>query len=219
MEKKTAKSFYGAACLLASFIAWTLLLHFVDVRAIGPRNSVVGFATLNALVRDIVGVNFSLYTITDWLGLVPIITALGFAVLGLIQWIKRKSLWRVESDILALGVFYITVMAVYIFFELFVINRRPVLIDGYLEASYPSSTTVLVLCVMPTAAKQLHSRIQNRTVGRWITLAIFAFVVFMVAGRVLSGVHWITDIIGGILLSLGLVYLYDGVCKSGRFCK
>ena len=217
--KKKNTSLCRAACLLASFTVWTLLLHYVDVRAIGPRNSMVGFATLNALVRDIVGVNFSLYTITDWLGLVPIITALGFAVLGLIQWIKRKSLWRVESDILALGVFYIAVMALYIFFELFVINRRPVLIDGYLEASYPSSTTVLVLCVMPTAAKQLHSRIQNRTVGRWIALAIFAFVVFMVAGRVLSGVHWITDIICGILLSLGLVYLYDGVCKSGRFCK
>jgi undecaprenyl-diphosphatase len=30
----------------------------------------------------------------------------------------------------------------------------------------------------------------------------------MVVGRMLSGVHWASDIIGGILLSLGLIMLY-----------
>jgi undecaprenyl-diphosphatase len=31
----------------------------------------------------------------------------------------------------------------------------------------------------------------------------------MVAARLASGVHWLTDIIGGILLSAGLVMIYD----------
>lgn len=154
------------------------------------------------------GVNLLLYTVTDWLGLVPIAVAFGFAVIGLVQWIKRKSLLKVDGSLLVLGGFYIVVMAAYIFFEAVVINYRPVLIDGYLEASYPSSTTMLVLCVMPTAMLQLRTRIKNRVLRRCVLIAIAAFTAFMVIGRLLSGVHWLTDIIAGALLSTGLVMIY-----------
>ena len=141
MEKKNSRLFWVGVGLLAAFVLWTVLVCFVDVRAIGPRQSSVGFATLNGYIHNLTGVNMSLYVITDWLGLVPIGVAFGFAVLGLVQWIKRKSLLKVDRSILALGGFYIVVMAVYILFEIVVINYRPTLIDGYLEASYPSSTT------------------------------------------------------------------------------
>ena len=152
-----------------------------------------------------------LYTVTDWLGLVPILFALGFAMLGLSQWIKRKNIRKVDWSILVLGVFYAAVMAIYVFFEKYVINYRPVLIEGVLEASYPSSTTMLVLCVMPTAVMQLRSRIRNPILRRIISAVISGFVVFMVAGRLISGVHWVTDILGGMLLSAGLVWLYHAV--------
>lgn len=202
-----------AIALLAAFAVWTALVSFVDLRAIGPEGSSVGFATLNGFVHELTGVNWFLYTLTDWLGLVPIAVALGLAFLGLVQLIKRKSMWRVDLSILALGVFYIVVIAVYIFFEIMVINYRPTLIDGYLEASYPSSTTMLVMCVMPTAAMQMRSRIKNRVIRRGIIIAIIAFVIFMVVGRLISGVHWITDIVGGALLSGGLVMLYGSLAE------
>jgi undecaprenyl-diphosphatase len=99
-------------------------------------------------------------------------------------------------------------MAAYILFEYLVINYRPVLISGILEASYPSSTTLLVLTVMPTAMLQLKERIQNRAFRNCVLVLIAAFTAFMVIGRLLSGVHWLTDILGGILLSAGLVGLY-----------
>jgi undecaprenyl-diphosphatase len=153
-----------------------------------------------------------LYVITDWLGLVPIGVALGFAILGLVQWIKRKSLFKVDRSILALGGFYIVVMSVYILFEMVVINYRPTLIDGYLEVSYPSSTTMLVMCVMPTAMMQLRARIKNDVLRRCVMVTIAVFTAFMVIGRIVSGVHWITDIIGGAILSTGLVMLYYLVC-------
>jgi undecaprenyl-diphosphatase len=191
-----------------AFVLWTVLVRFVDVRAIGPELSSVGFAALNGFVHELTGVNWLLYTATDWLGLVPIAVALGFAVLGLVQLINRKSLRKVDHSILALGAFYIVVMAVYTFFEIVVINYRPTLIDGYLEASYPSSTTMLVMCVMPTAAMQLNVRIKNTVLRRCAIIAIVAFTAFMVIGRLISGVHWITDIIGGALLSAGLVMIY-----------
>lgn len=211
MKKENKKNLWIAICLLASFILWTVLLAFVDVRAIGPRKSSVGFGAMNQFVHKLTGVHMTLYHITDWLGLVPVALILGFALLGLVQWIKRKRLGRVDYSIFVLGGFYVVVMVAYLLFETVVINYRPVLINGYLEVSYPSSTTMLVMCVMPTAMMQLRSRIRNKTLKWGVSLTIAAFTAFMVIGRLLSGVHWFSDIVGGALLSSGLVMLY-------RFC-
>ena len=106
------------------------------------------------------------------------------------------------------------VLAAYLFFEIVVINYRPTLIDGYLEASYPSSTTMLGMCVMPTAMMQLRTRIKNRVFRRCVMVLIAVFMAFMVIGRLISGVHWFTDIVGGALLSAGLVMIYYSVSKK-----
>ena len=211
MKKETKKNFGITVILLGAFALWSAAVRLVDVQPIGPQGSAVGFATINGWVHSLAGVHMSLYTVTDWLGLVPIGVAMGFALLGLIQWIKRKHLRQVDYSIIVLGGFYLLVMAAYVLFEVVVINYRPVLINGYLEASYPSSTTMLVLCVMPTTLMQLNARIKNQTLKRWVGFGITAFILFMVIGRLLSGVHWFTDIIGGALLSAGLVMLYHSV--------
>ena len=207
MKRKTLT----AVGFLTAFVLWTLAVKTVDVQTIGPCASAVGFAAVNGWFHSLTGVHMTLYTITDWLGLVPVAFGFGFAILGLVQWIRRKSICRVDRSILVLGIFYIVTLAAYLFFEDFVINYRPVLIQGFLEASYPSSTTLLVLCVMPTTQLQLRSRIQNPILRRITRAAITVFIVFMVVGRLLSGVHWLTDILGGILLGLGLVTLYDAM--------
>ena len=211
MKEETKKNFGIAAILLGAFVVWTAAVQLVDVQPIGPQGSTVGFATVNSWVHNLTGVHMSLYTVTDWLGLVPFSVAMGFALLGLIQWIKRKHLRQVDYSIIVLGGFYLLVMAAYVLFEVFVINYRPVLINGCLEASYPSSTTMLVLCVMPTTLMQLNARIKNQTLKRWVGFGITAFILFMVIGRLLSGVHWFTDIVGGALLSAGLVMLYHSI--------
>lgn len=205
---KNKKDLWRSIAFFASFILWTLLISFVDVQPIGPRDSAVGFATINGLFHDLTGVHMTLYHITDWLGLVPVAFGFGFAILGLVQWIKRKHILKVDYSILVLGGYYIIVLAAYLFFEEYVVNYRPVLINGYLEASYPSSTTLLVLCVMPTANMQINYRIKNYNLRRIVSCTIKVFTAFMVIGRLVSGVHWFTDIIGGILLSIGLVALY-----------
>ena len=213
MKKEIPKNFCLAICMLLAFMLWTAAIQFIDVRSIGPQESTVGFASINQFVHELTGVNMSLYVVTDWLSLVPLMFVMGFGMLGLVQWIQRKHLLKVDYDILVLGGFYIVVMAVYILFETVIVNYRPVLINGYLEASYPSSTTMLVMCVMPTAAMQFNSRIQNDVCRRCITFAITVFVVFMVMGRLISGVHWFTDIIGSALLSTGLVLLYHAIIR------
>ena len=216
LKKENRKYFYIALCLLVAFVLWTIVVRFIDVKAIGPRESTVGFATINGFIHNITGVHMALYNITDWLGLVPFAFVFGFAILGLVQLIKRKSLLKVDYSILVLGGFYIVVMAVYILFEIVVINYRPTLINGYLEASYPSSTTMLVLCVMPTAIMQFNTRIKNSTLKRIVASVITVFTVFMVVGRLISGVHWFSDIVGGALLSTGLVMMYYYISNLKR---
>ena len=205
------RNFCISLVFLAAFALWTLAVSWIDVRPIGPLGSAVGFAAVNGFVHDLTGVHWTLYAITDWLGLVPLLVAAGFGLLGLAQWIQRKKLLLVDRSILNLGGFYVAVMAAFVLFEVFPVNYRPVLVNGVLEASYPSSTTMLVMCVMPTALMQLKSRIRNVILIRCLTFAIITFTVFMVVARLLSGVHWITDIIGGALLSAGLVIMYDSL--------
>ena len=208
---KRKKKLIASAMLLAAFVLWTAVVMLVDVQPIGPQGSCVGLARLNGFVHALTGVHMTLYIATDWLSLLPVGICLGFGLLGLWQWIARKSIRRVDRDILWLGGFYIAVMAVYLLFECVAVNYRPVLIDGRLEASYPSSTTMLVLCVMTTAMMQAKRRLRGGWL-RWAALAAaLAFTVFMVGARLISGVHWLSDIVGGALLSSGLAMLYQTV--------
>jgi undecaprenyl-diphosphatase len=212
MKKRNLKYFVIASSLLVAFVLWTMAVCRIDVQQIGPRGSAVGLATVNRFVHDLTGVHMWLYILTDWLGLVPVGFGLCFAALGLAQWIRRKSIRKVDRSLLALGGFYIAVMVAYVYFEMEVINFRPVLIEGVLEASYPSSTTLLAMCVMPTAIMQFRERIRSRMLRGAVSAVILLLIVFMVVGRLISGVHWFTDIVGGTLLSAGLVTMYHAVC-------
>ena len=215
MERKSKICISLSVCFLLAFIIWTALLCLVDVSPIGPNGSLVGLAKVNSSFHSFTGVHMNLYTVTDLLSVVPLGFVVGFGIVGVAQWIKRKKIFLVDRSIIVLGVFYIAVMGLFLLFEEVVINYRPVLIEGILEASYPSSTTLLVMCVMPTALMQLNTRINNRS-GRYIVCAlIIIFTAFMVISRLVSGVHWLSDIIGGALLSIGLVllYYYFSMCK------
>jgi len=194
--------------MLAAFVLWTILIRHIDVQRAGPNGTSVAFAAFNVWFHRLTGVHMVIYTVTDWLGLIPVIICMCFGGLGFAQLVKRKSLLRVDSDILMLGAYYVLVILGYLLFEMVPINYRPILIDGNLEASYPSSTTLLVLSVMPTLKYQTERRITNQMVKRTITIFAIVFSVFMVIGRLISGVHWATDIAGSVFLSSGLFMIY-----------
>ena len=211
-EKKKIQNNFGVTVgLLVLSILYTLAVMFIDVRPIGPQGSAVGFAEVNQYFHTLLGTNMLLYNITDWLSLPILFIVLGFAIVGLVQLIKRKNLLRVDSSILILGGFYVLVFLVYIFFEFFVVNFRPVLIQGILEASYPSSTTMLMMCVMPTAIMQFQRLILVKKLRNIVNVFCGIYASFMVIGRILSGVHWITDIVGGMLFSVTFVMLYYSI--------
>ena len=203
--------------LLVGFAVWTFLIQEVDVQPIGPNESTVGFAALNSWFHQLTGVHWMLYTLTDWLGLVPIFVCLIFAGIGFVQLVQRKSLFKVDLDIIMLGAYYVLVIFGYLLFEMVPINYRPVLIEGFLEASYPSSTTLLVLNVMPTLYFQVQRRLTANELRQTILIFSILFSAFMVIGRLVSGVHWLTDIVGAVLLSNGIFLIYKAsvnfLCK------
>lgn len=209
MKQKLQKHTFIAILLFALFLAWTAAVCLVDVQSIGPNGSPVGFAALNQSFHKLTGVHWKLYDITDLLGILPFLFVAAFAAIGLMQLIQRKNFFQVDSDIIILGIFYIAVLAFYLLFELVEINYRPVLVENRLEASYPSSTTMLALCVFPTAILQLRRFIRNNALYSAVSTVLILLTLFMVIGRAVSGVHWLSDIIGGILLSASLVLGYS----------
>lgn len=211
MKRKGLKSLILGALFFIGFIIWTLLIQTVDVQPVGQNGTDIGFATINCNFHKLTGVHMVIYTITDWLGLVPIFICLIFAGIGLVQLIQRKNLFKVDSDILVLGIYYIIVIFGYLLFEMIPINYRPILIDGFMEASYPSSTTLLVLSVMPTLWFQAKRRMKNEILLKYVCVFSALFSIFMAIGRTVAGVHWLTDIMGSILLSTGLFLLYRAI--------
>ena len=208
MIRKTKAQFISGIILMAVFILYTVSLSFVDVQPIGPQGSYVAYAGINKAVQEFFGFHTMLYTATGLANRVVMLFVYGFAALGIVQWVKRKSLLRVDSSILVLGVFYILVFAVYMFFEIHIVNYRPVLMHGVLEASYPSSTTLRAACVMPTAMMQFRRLIQNRRIGNAVNALCGLFTAFLLIGRLVCGVHWFTDILGGWIFSAAMVLLY-----------
>ena len=190
-----------------------ILLRFVDVREIGPEGTSIGLSHLNQFFFDLTGLNIAWYDITDWLGLTSIATAFVFAVAGLVQLIKRKSLLKVDKEILFLGALYIVVIGLYFLFEKVIVNYRPVIMPGGSrpEASFPSSHTMIVCIIMGSAVMMIKKYIKKKTLQRVLAVFCYAIIAVTVIGRLIAGVHWFTDILGGILISISLLLLFSAM--------
>lgn len=210
---KAQKKYIATVGLFVLFIIYTILVVTVDVQPVGPEKSKIGFASINMAVFRSLGESSFWYTLTKYLGVIAILVVLGFGVVGLLQMIRRKNFFRTDLEILVLGGFYVVMAAFYLLFEKVILNYRPVLEEGKLAASYPSSHTMLVCCVMATAIFQFNRMIKNQTICILADIAAVVVIALMVMGRLLSGVHWLTDIIGGVLISAALVMLYVSVVQ------
>ena len=209
VNRKTKRYLRLAGGLFLIFTAFTALVSVFDVQPIGPDGSEIGFAVLNRFVHQKTGINMLWYHMTQWLGGIAVLFAFGFAALGLKQLAAGKSIRKVDWSVICLGAVYALLLVFYLFFEQVVINYRPVMMQGVLEASYPSSHAMLVVCVMVTAAKEIHILCPTRN---WLCRVTDVFCVLIAAvtviGRLLCGVHWFTDIVGGLLLAASLIALY-----------
>ena len=211
MKSKTKQNFFLTGIMLAVFAVFTLLVRFVDVQPIGPAGSSVGFASVNGMLFNALGQSGMWDKITDLFLLAALLSAVCFAFLGLYQLVKRKSLKEVDRSLYVLAAFYVLVAVLYIFFEKVTVNYRPVLVDGALEASYPSTHTLLVCSFLSAAVLQLKERIKRRNILTAVKVTAVLLIVLTAVGRLLSGMHWFTDVLGALVLSSALVMLYQSV--------
>ncbi|MDE7425945.1 MAG: phosphatase PAP2 family protein [Lachnospiraceae bacterium] len=218
-KKKNQRNFIITGALFLAFILYTIAVKVVDVQAVGPENSNIGFATINRAVFIFFGDNPFWYNVTEVTGILALLVAAAFGLLGVAQLVTKKSITKVDTDIIILGGFYVLVMIFYVLFEVFIINYRPVILEEGLEASYPSSHSMLVFCIMITAIMQFRSRISEKRVLLIAEIVSIVIISVTVLGRLVSGVHWFTDILGGVLLGTALVMLYYSAVECMKYMR
>lgn len=208
--------FWTAGVLGLLFLILVLFLLTFDVAPIGPEGTRIGLAHINQYVLDLLGVNIFWYTITDWLGLAALAVALFFALMGFLQLVKRKSFLKVDKSILMLGGLYIIVISLYVFFELVIVNYRPIVMPGAVhpEASFPSSHIMMVCVIMGSAMVLIKQYVKSNLARMVLQVMCAAVILVTIYGRLISGLHWFTDILGGLLLSLALLLFYSGVVEK-----
>lgn len=218
-KKKQKLLFLIADVLALLAIAFTLIVRFVDVQSIGPNESAVGLATINGAVHEALPFNELWYKLTKYSGYLMFLLPLYFAILFLVQLVGRKSLKKIDRE-LWLGTFYaFVVIATYFIFEhLLIINCRPVILDGSLEPSYPSSHTffAITLCGASVLLVSRYLKVKHKA---FVNTLIILLAVFNIVGRILSGVHWATDILGGILIGATLVTAFFAALKKPAKAK
>ena len=211
--KKGKSNFLVSTILILLAIVFTILVKVVDVQSAGVNGTSIGFATINMLVFKTIGVNMVWYHITDWLGFIPIFIAMVYAIIGVVQLVKRKSLFKVDKEIIILGIFYIVVIAIYVLFEKVIINYRPILMNGYLEASYPSSHTLMTICLCGSSI-MINKKLFKNRFSKFINIVSAIVILVTITGRLISGVHWFTDIVGGIIISISLLTTLHSIIEK-----
>ncbi len=207
MKKYLSAIFWGLC-----FIVFTILVKVVDVQAVGAEGTRIGFANLNTAVYALLGKRDFCYTLTqDYFIIWVLYLALFYAVNGFVQLIKRKSLLKVDRELLSVGAIYIIVIILYVLFEKLAINYRPIVLENKLEPSYPSTHTMLILTIAGTSIPLADKYNRKPAFTKIMSLTIMCLTVIC---RLLSGVHWFTDIIGGVLISLCLISLNKALCKK-----
>ena len=210
------KKFANSYIFASLFVFFSLWLRLFDVQPVGPEGSKIGFAGLNVAVHEFFGMHLFWYKLTQLLGVVAIALAAVFAVVGFIQLVQRKSLLKVDKKILMLGVIYFLVILLYVLFEKVPFNYRPVVLDPTegLEPSYPSTHTMIILTIFGTAIAVLGDYIKNEKVALLLKIVCLVIMAVTIIGRLVCGVHWFTDIAGGVIISLFFINLFKDLTKE-----
>ena len=210
------KKFLNSILYGLLFIFFSLLVRVIDVQPVGPEASNIGFAGLNTAVHEFFGMHLFWYKLTQLLGVAAIAVAGLFAVVGFIQLIQRKNLLKVDKKILMLGVIYILVILLYALFEKVPFNYRPVILDPAegLEPSYPSTHTMLILTIFGTAVAVLGDYIKNAKLVLLLKIVCLVIMALTIVGRLVCGVHWFTEIAGGVIISLFFINFFRDLTKE-----
>ena len=191
---------------------YVYLVKTIDVKAIGPNKSSVGFSSINKAYANLVGSNMTIYKLTEIFGLLIFIIVGIYGLIGIYQLFKRKSLFKVDREIISVGILYILMIGTYLVFEKVIINYRPIIIEGELEASFPSSHTMLAICTC-VSSLMIYKKYIPKKFNYLVIFTTVLLLTLVFLGRTISGVHWISDIVGGVIISITLLSYFYTILK------
>ena len=169
---------------------------------------------MNDAIFDFFGTNVIWDKVGDVLLILVLAAVAGFALAGLTQLIKRKSLKKVDSEILAMIPSLVLMVAIYFVFEkVWILNYRPVMVNGVAEPSFPSTHTLVAVTVLGMIMLALPKYIKEKKTRTLIDVALLIVMAVMAFSRVASGMHWATDVLGGIVFGIDLVLVYGGALR------
>ena len=135
-----------------------------------------------------------------------------FAVLGLYQWISRKSLKKVDKPLVKTLVPFALMAATYFVFDKILIwNTRP---DGSGEPSFPSSHVMVVATIFALVAINLPRYIAKKPLRIVLYCIMAALTIFTAVGRVAADKHWISDVIGAFIFAGIFVAIYYLIARK-----
>ncbi len=137
-----------------------------------------------------------------------------FAILGLYQWIKRKSLKKVDKPLLLSLIPLSLMAATFIIFEKFlVLNTRP---NGSGEPSFPSTHTMVVATIFLLTAIILPNYIKSKTARIIMDIVMLLFIILVSIGRVLANMHWVSDVVGGLIFAAIFAVIYYLILRRAK---
>ena len=220
---------YLAGLFYVLFLALIVLLCLADRQPVAAGDTVVGLATVNAwfaiaaaglsgggIMDGSTALSPQLYQLTEYLGYFSLLVAACFALLGFVQLLRRRSLKKVDRQLLAMGGLFIVLAVLYVFFEKVIINYRPIVLPGESgpEASFPSSHTMLTVTILGSVCIVLRTYVKNDGLRVLLRVVCVLLILAMVCGRLLCGCHWLTDILGGVLVSCAMLALFDAASEE-----
>ena len=210
-------NFIPALSLTFVFIVWTILVKTIDMNYI-LNVGYIGFSHFNFQINDYVldfGKTDLFNKLTDVGLYLTFLFDLGFAILGIVQWIRRKSIKKVDPIIFILLVTYITVVVEYFIFEIVKINYSPLSTPEDLHASYPSTHVLLFISFLMTGVIALFNYVKANNFIKYISISfgVLLSIAYAVM-RLLSGRHYFTDIVASLFLSASIIALFIGLIKT-----
>lgn len=198
----------GCASLFL-FILLMILLN-ADKAVIAESGKEVGLSSINNLVKYSYKENLDL--MTDLLFYVTFTVVVFEGCLGIIQLVTRKSLFKVDKEIIIFGISLVVMVVLWLVFDhLLKINVRP--IDAN-EGSFPS-THVMMATFLALASHAFICMKYETRLPKYLSLVLAIIIISTITfGRVACGMHYITDVTGGLFMGLALYFITFGIIKG-----
>lgn len=184
-------------------LIFTILVSFVDVKIFNVTNTKIGLYSLNKIfLVNSINSNY-INIISNGIFLICLLVIILMLLLITFEYFKTK---KINKNNLNFFIHFLIMVLIWIIFDkILIINYRPILINGNIEGSYPSTHVMVSTFVLLFLSDQLKKIFKNDKIFYIISIGL---IIIQSISRILLTMHWFTDIIGGLLIGCLLFFTF-----------